>query len=119
MKLFLDQDVYAATRRFLSEAGHDVVTAAKAGLARAEDVVLMTHARDVGRILVTRDRDFGHLALRTDLMPGILYLRIRPASLDAVHEELARILDRYPEDEIRQQFIVVEPGRHRVRRSLS
>lgn len=73
MKLFLDQDVYAATARFLRDAGHDVMTAAEAGLSRAEDVTLMTHARQSGRILVTRDRDFGHLSSLADLMPGILY----------------------------------------------
>ncbi len=34
MKFLLDQDVYAATVRFLSALGHDVVPVAKIGLSR-------------------------------------------------------------------------------------
>lgn len=37
MKFLLDQDVYAATARFLSALGHDVVPVAKIGLSRADD----------------------------------------------------------------------------------
>jgi len=37
MKFLLDQDVYALTTRFLRGLGHDVVTAAELGLARASD----------------------------------------------------------------------------------
>jgi predicted nuclease of predicted toxin-antitoxin system len=33
MKLLLDQDVYAATARFLSDLGHDTVPAAQVGLS--------------------------------------------------------------------------------------
>lgn len=115
MRLFLDQDVYALTERFLREAGHDIVTASDAGLSRAADVDLMAHAKREGRILVTRDRDFGHLALLTELMPGILYLRALPSTLGAVHEELTRIFESYSEERLAKTFVVVEPGRHRVR----
>jgi predicted nuclease of predicted toxin-antitoxin system len=37
MKFLTDQDVYAATVRFLISLGHDVVTAAQLGLSQAED----------------------------------------------------------------------------------
>lgn len=33
MKFLLDQDVYAATARFLGELGHDVVPVSEIGLA--------------------------------------------------------------------------------------
>ena len=40
MKLLLDQDVYALTKRFLRELGYDVMTASELGLSRAYDLDL-------------------------------------------------------------------------------
>ena len=37
MKFLLDQDVYAATVRFLRDLGHDVVPVAQIGLSQAGD----------------------------------------------------------------------------------
>jgi hypothetical protein len=47
---------------------------------------------------------------------GVLYLRALPSTLQAVHAELARVLDLYTEDELKGAFVVIEPGRHRVRK---
>jgi predicted nuclease of predicted toxin-antitoxin system len=58
MMFLLDQDVYTLTERFLKALGHDVQTAAEAGLSTADDSVLLECAQKMGRILVTRDRDF-------------------------------------------------------------
>ncbi|MBI3913882.1 MAG: DUF5615 family PIN-like protein [Chloroflexi bacterium] len=58
MKFLLDQDVYAATARFLSALEHNVVPVAKIGLARADDSDLLKTAREQDRIFVSRDRDF-------------------------------------------------------------
>ena len=50
MKLLLDQDVYAATARFLLGLGHDVVPVARIGLARAQDQeILLDRAWMVAR----------------------------------------------------------------------
>jgi predicted nuclease of predicted toxin-antitoxin system len=48
MKLLLDQDVYLATERFLSELGHDVVAVAQLGLARTDDAELLQVAQVQG-----------------------------------------------------------------------
>lgn len=47
---------------------------------------------------------------------GVVFLRVSPANLTVVHAELERLLGKYPEDELRKAFVVVEPGRHRIRR---
>lgn len=65
MRFLLDQDVYAATARFLAGLGHDVAQAAQMGLAEATDVQLLAVAQEQGRILVTRDRDLGRWSLST------------------------------------------------------
>lgn len=116
MKFLLDQDVYAATARFLSGLGHDVVTAHQAGRSQTPDSEMLTLARESGRIFVTRDRDFGGLVFVMGLLGGLLYLRLLPSTLDAVHQELAVVLRTYSEQLLRGAFVVVEPGRHRFRK---
>ena len=116
MKLLLDQDVYAATARFLLGLGHDVVPVADMGLSRAQDQESLRVAREQNRILVTRDRDFGNLVFVRELGAGVVYLRILPSTQNAVHAELERVLSLHAEAELAQAFVVVEAGGHRIRR---
>jgi predicted nuclease of predicted toxin-antitoxin system len=116
MKFLADQDVYAITLNFLKELGHDVATAAGLGLARAEDAKLLLLAREQERIFISRDRDFGALVFVQGGGPGVIYLRILPSSKNAVHAELARVLTLYHQQELFASFVVIEPGRHRIRR---
>lgn len=116
MRFLLDQDVYAATGRFLAALGHDVLRAAEAGLSRASDTDILKAACDQGRLFVTRDKDFGSLVFLKGITVGVIYLRMLPATMDAVHRELARVLAEHPESDLMAAFVVVEPGRHRFRR---
>ncbi len=116
MKLLLDQDVYGATARFLRNSGHDVITASDIGRSRASDSELLSFAHQQERVFVTRDRDFGGLVFLGNQEGGVLYLRISPSTLQAGHDELEKVLKTYSEDELRNAFVVVEPGRHRFRR---
>lgn len=116
MKFLLDQDVYAATARLLIELGHDVVPVAKIGLSRASDSDLLQTANQQSRLFVTRDRDFGYLVFIQYQGTGVIYLRMLPSTQNSIHRELARVLSKYSEDELKQAFVVVEPGRHRFRK---
>ena len=116
MRFLLDQDVYAATARFISNLEHDVVTASMLGLAQATDSDILHAARRQQRILVTRDRHFGGLVFLHDISAGVIYLRIPPTTLKAGHEELRRVLASYSEQQLRTAFVTVEPGRHRFRK---
>jgi len=115
MTFLADQDVYAVTVRFLQALGHDVITAAQIGLSQAEDVELLRVAQEQRRILLTRDRDFGGLVFRGPGGAGVIYLRILPSTQAAVHAELARVLGLNSELVLQGSFVVVEPGRHRIR----
>jgi len=115
MKFLLDQDVYAATARFLRNLGHDVVTASEAGCSEVSDLQLLAQAQEQRRILVTRDRDFGNLVFLRELGTGVIYIRALPSTLLAGHEQLPVVLASYTEDQLRDAFVVVEPGRHRFR----
>lgn len=116
MKFWTDQDVYAITIRILSGLGHDVVTAGQLGLAQAADLELLRVAQEQGRIFVTRARDFGVLVFVLGCGAGVIYLRILPSTQGAVHAELERILTLYGEQELQGSFVVIEPGRHRIRK---
>lgn len=116
MKFLADQDVYAVTVRLLRSQGHDVVTASELGLERSSDAALLQSANSSRRILLTRDRDFGSLVFANAMSGGVIYLRILPTTLLATHDELIRVLERYTEDELLNALVVVEPGRHRMRK---
>ena len=109
MRFLLDQDVYGLTRRFLSDLGHDVLTASQAGSAQVSDLELLEKAKSLDRILVTRDRDFGALAHTRNIGAGIIYLRVLPTTVESVHAELRRVLNSHSEAEIASAFVVVEP----------
>jgi predicted nuclease of predicted toxin-antitoxin system len=119
MRFLLDQDVYAITARFLSDSGHDLILAAQVGLSQARDEEILRTAEEQGRILVTRDRDYGNLVFVRTLGTGVIYLRILPTTVNAVHSELTRILQTYSEEELTGAFVVVEPEGHRLRKPLS
>lgn len=116
MRFLADQDVYAITIAFLSGLGHDVVRAAQFGLAQAGDADLLRVAQEQGRVFVTRDRDFGAIVFVQGGGPGVLYLRILPSNQQAVHAQLEQVLTLYSETELQSSFVVIEPGRHRVRK---
>jgi predicted nuclease of predicted toxin-antitoxin system len=116
MRFLLDQDVYAVTARFLRDLNHDIVIAADIGGSRTADEELLSIAQEHKRLFVTRDRDFGGLVFVRELGSGVIYLRIMPSTVNAVHAELKRVLQFYSEEDLHNAFVVVEPGRHRFRR---
>ncbi len=115
MKFLLDQDVYAGTLRFLKDLGHDVIPVAQIGLAQASDTDLLNKAQQLNRVFITRDRDFGGLVFVSGLGSGVIYLRMLPSTQQTVHQELKHVIESYSEKDLRQAFVVVEPGRHRFR----
>lgn len=114
-KLLLDQDIYLSTFRFLSQSEHEVIRASELGLSRAPDSQLLRTAHELNCIFITRDSDYGRLVFLHRFDAGVIYLRMRPATQDDVHAELARVLNKYSFNELRNAFVVVEQGGHRYR----
>ena len=120
MRFLADQDVYQRTVDHLCALEHDVLRARDAGLARASDEELLRYAHREQRLLITRDKDFGALVfLMRRQHSGVILLRMNPLTVDAVHQELRRLLKKHTEIELRNRFVVVEPGRYRIRLSRS
>ena len=116
MRILLDEDVYAVTGEFLKTLNHDVITVSEMGLSGSSDETILLTATQQRAILITRDRDFGHLVFVKGLGAGVIYLRMVPSKLEAVHAELKRVLERYGLEELKKSFVVVESGGHRFRR---
>lgn len=93
-----------------------MVTASERGWSRVAESELLARAAEESRVFVTRDRDFGELVFVQQLGAGVLFLRILPSNVALVHAEPDRVLALYAETELRKAFVVVEPGRHRIRR---
>ncbi|GIX46098.1 MAG: hypothetical protein KatS3mg131_0309 [Candidatus Tectimicrobiota bacterium] len=69
-------------------------------------------------MLITRDKGFGALAfVRGEEHSGVILLRMDPQTVEAVHRELKRFLEEHKGEDLRGVFVVIEPGRHRLRRS--
>ena len=115
MKFLLDQDVYAVTAKFLSNTGYDIVLAAEIGLSRASDEEILKISQKQNRILITRDKDYGNLVFVKSLGGGVIYLRILVHNINAVHQELLRVLQTYSEEQLSQAFVVIESNGHRFR----
>lgn len=118
MRLFIDQDVFQVTVRFLQKLDHDVLTAKDAGLATAPDQALLEFAINEQRILVTRDKGFGALVFLKSNNCGVILLRVDPATIDVVHDELAIVFSMHNEETLAKHFVVAEPGQHRMRTQL-
>jgi predicted nuclease of predicted toxin-antitoxin system len=116
MRLLADQDVYALTVRLLRDRSHDVMTAEDLHLSQASDTDILYAAMNDRRILLTRDRDFGSLVFVNLMRTGVIYLRMLPMTMRVVHDELLRVLKQYSEEELLSALVVIEPGRHRLRR---
>ena len=119
VKFLLDQDVYALTERFLSDAGYDISTAREIGMSRASDEEILQVAQKQQRILITRDRDYGNLVFIKSAGSGVIYLRVLLTNINAIHEQLIKVIETYSEEQLSQSFIVVEANGHRIRKILS
>ena len=116
MKFLADQDVWQPTIDLLTSSGHDLVTAKELGMSKSSDADILSQAYRDKRILITRDKDFGHLVFAGNaLCSGVILLRVRPIELGEVHQELLRVLQEHDESELQRSFIIIEPGRHRIR----
>jgi predicted nuclease of predicted toxin-antitoxin system len=116
VRFLTDQDVYLTTINFLRLTGHDVITASNLGMSQSSDAELLVRAASESRIFVTRDKDFGGLVFVQSMGKGVIFLRVAPATVEPVHQELTRVLQLYSEAELAAAFVVVEPGRHRFRK---
>ena len=116
IRLFSDHDVYGQTIRHLVMNGYEVVRAQDVGLARAKDEALLAYAFKNEFVLITRDKDFGRLVfLYGRPSPGVIFLRISPITITAVHHQLVSLLKTSPAEQLKRSFVTIEATHFRIR----
>jgi len=112
LRLYLDQmfglDVAAGLRR----EGHDVLRAAETGLARADDALILEKAIREERILVTLDEHFGDwVILPLKKHPGVIRLKINPATTANVVNLLLPFLTLYSSLQFKDHLVILSATR--------
>ena len=117
MKLLIDNALSLALADGLRAAGFDAVHVAELGLARADDVEVMSHASADGRVLISADTDFGALLSASGAcLPSVILLR--RASQRHPDRQLGLLLmnlEALRPDLLAGAVVVIEDTRVRVR----
>lgn len=117
MRFLADESCDFAVVRALRAAGHEVTAVAEVS-PRAEDEVVIDLTVREGSILLTEDKDFGQLVYANKRTTGgVLFLRF-PATARAGLPKAVVELVRRRGERLNERFVVVQPGRVRIGRSL-
>lgn len=117
MQFLADESCDFAVVRIPRNAGHDVVSVAEK-LRGASDEEVIDLAASERRILITEDKDFGQLvfaAARAN--SGVVFVRYPLASRNSLAEALLQLVSSRG-DALYSCFVVVEPGKIRVTRTV-
>jgi len=109
-----DECIDAGLVLHLRAAGHDVIYTAEIAPSE-DDFKVIARAQTEHRILLTEDKDFGDLVFRqAHPVPGIVLLRIDPASHGLKRVRLDATISRFGDD-LFGRYVTVEEGRFRSR----
>jgi predicted nuclease of predicted toxin-antitoxin system len=117
VKFLIDMPLPPNLASWLVRQGHDAVHALERGLSRASDEVILEHARDEQRVVVTADLDYPRLLALTQAKgPGLILFRGGNYSEQETVNRLGRSLEMIPSEELPNSIVVIERGRIRRRR---
>lgn len=116
MKLLLDENLSPTHALRLRQAGHDAVAVLDVGLGGSDDSVVRRFALEQERTLVTIDSDFSHIVrYPPENTPGVIWLRPWPPTETMIETLLDGALRQLAGTSVAGKFVVVEPGRIRIR----
>jgi predicted nuclease of predicted toxin-antitoxin system len=111
-----DESCDFAVVRALRAEGYDVLAVAES-YRGAEDQQVIELARQSGRILLTEDKDFGHLIFAAGSAEvGVIFLRFPAREREKLAEQVVKLAIREGA-KLKGSFVVVQPGRIRIRRA--
>lgn len=116
MRLLLDQGLPRSAAEVLRGAGHDAVHLGEIGMASADDVEVLHHARQEGFTVVTLDADFHTLmALSGADKPSVIRVRTEGLRGSELAEVLLAVLESCQADLEAGALISVKEDRIRLR----
>jgi len=112
-----DMGVSQKVVEWLRAKGHEAVHLRDEGLQRLPNGEIFQKAGREQRIVLTFDLDFGELlAASAGQVVSVILFRLRNTRADFVIERLGDVLDHSSADLEQGAIVVVEDGRHRVRK---
>jgi predicted nuclease of predicted toxin-antitoxin system len=116
VKLLLDENLSPLQAQVLRTKGHDATSVAEVGLSGAADPAVREFAIEAGRVLVTLDGDFANvLRYPPAATPGVIRLRVHPATEVAIEALLAWAITPLAEVDLRGKLVVVDKNKIRIR----
>lgn len=113
MRFLADESCDFLVVRALQAAGHDVLAVAETARG-ATDTVVLSLARERGRVLLTEDKDFGRLVYAAGQGAlGVVLFRFPARSRGLLEAAALSAVSRLG-PRLGSSFTVVEPGRVRV-----
>lgn len=118
MRFLLDENLSPQLGHLLTSAGHDTVHVRDLGLASASDRVVMRHALEEERTVVSADTDFGQLLADSgSALPSVILFRREAGRAASVQAGLLLAnLGQLEADLQEGAIVVLEATRIRVRR---
>lgn len=112
LKLYLDQMFQTEVAQVLRQQGYDVIRASETGQARADDQQILNKAISESRILITLDEHFGDwVILPLSRHPGVIRLKVHPATSENVAKILLPILSLYSQEQFRNYLVILSEKR--------
>ena len=117
MRFLGDMGVSLRVIEWLRAAGHDAVHLRDEGLQRLPNGEIFQKGLTEKRIVLTFDLDFGEiLAGSAGQVVSVVLFRLHDTRTSHVMERLQTVLDQSAAELLAGAIIVVEEGRHRVRK---
>ncbi len=117
MRFLADMGVSQQVVEWLRNAGHDAVHLRDEGLQRLPNGEIFQKAGREQRIVLTFDLDFGEImAASAGQVISVILFRLRNTRADFVIQRLDDVLTHSSADLSQGAIVVVEDGRHRVRK---
>jgi predicted nuclease of predicted toxin-antitoxin system len=117
MLIKLDENMSNTHAEFLRQMGHECDRVTDEGLSGETDEIVWQQACQEQRFFITLDLDFSDVRrFPPGTHPGILLLRPRTRSRQAVLDLLTRILNDYPLESLQGCLVVADEAQTRIRR---
>ncbi len=112
-----DMGISQTTVKWLKEQGFDAFHVRDMNMHRATDTEILEKARNHEHIVLTCDLDFGEILSATgEDCPSVVIFRLENEKPEHINKRLKQVLQESLEALIQGAIIVVEEGRHRIRK---
>lgn len=116
MRFLADMGVSRSVVEWLRSEGHDAIHLREEGLQKLPDPGIFQKGGLEARVILTFDLGFGELIASSQQTVSVIVYRLRNARARHQVERLRVVLKATTEDLERGAVVVIEDGRHRVRR---